>query len=250
MHKVVFPSPFTHFLDKCFQNLTDCFPLPSFTFEVMLTPNGLRLGPLSPRSWDLVDTWYDLTLTQIRCWLYLPGSFPPLASTPSSVTLPQWIPRWDGQPLTDSEGNTVEFNWTSEEEPVAPWGDVILACFLVWIVTLSASWSLPLLLVFRTWWPLEGRFVPTCCVTAAALFSLATSLISPRRPISLPQEQTRGRCLVAVVGTILLGLSPSVCPFLLAGLSYRVREKSPKFLKDKALTTVEMVADDRFPRCQ
>ena len=39
--------------------------------------------------------------------------------------------------LTDSEGNAVEFNWTSEEDPEAPWGDVILACFLVWIVTLS-----------------------------------------------------------------------------------------------------------------
>ena len=84
--------------------------------------------------------------------------------------------------LTDSEGNAVEFNWTSEEDPEAPWGDVILACFLVWIVTLSGLLviALPTHLGFLDILTTgKDGFVPTMLryFAAGALLSLATSLI-------------------------------------------------------------------------
>ena len=156
--------------------------------------------------------------------------------------------------LTDAEGNTIEFSWTSEEEPDAPWGNVILACFLVWIVTLSGLFvvALPthlgLLDIMTTG---KDGFVPTLLryFAAGALLSLATSLILFEATHLITagfDEEVDALWRWSVM--ILLGFitSPVCHVLLLAGLIISgAKDKVtavPK--KDSDAVAVEMVADN------
>jgi len=204
---------------------------------------------------DLVDNvMYDLTFDTDQMLTIFTLKFP---STGFYAFFCQhYLNEFQGEMdsyLTDSEGNTVEFNWTSEEEPVAPWGDVILACFLVWIVTLSGLLvvALPTHLGFQDMMTTgKDGFVPTLLryFAAGALLSLATSLILFEATHLITagyDEEVDALWRWSVM--ILLGFitSPVCHVLLLAGLilSGAKGEVTQVSQKDSDLTTVEMVAD-------